>query len=140
MTGTRDTGATWTLVRDGAIWVSRIAISDSDPGRIWVTLSGYRAGSDTPYVLTSGDFGATWTDLSGNLPRAPVNDVIPTAGGTLYVATDQGVFVSPDGTAVWSRSGADLPMVPVDDIEYDASSSRLVAGTFGRGIYQTTLG
>ncbi len=137
---TRDTGATWTLVRDGGIWVSRIAISDSDPGRIWATLSGYRAGSDTPYVLASGDYGATWTDLSGNLPRAPVNDVIPTAGGTLYVATDQGVFVSPDGTAVWSRVGSDLPMVPVDDIEYDASSNRLVAGTFGRGFYQTTVG
>jgi hypothetical protein len=31
-------------------------------------------------------------------------------------------------------------MVPVDDIEYDASSTRLVAATFGRGIYQTTVG
>jgi hypothetical protein len=137
---TRDTGATWTLIRDGGIWVSRIAVSGSDPGRIWITLSGYRAGSDTPYVLSSGDYGTTWTDLSGNLPQAPVNDVIPTAGGALYVATDQGVFTSPDGTGVWSRLGADLPMVPVDDIEYDPSSSRLVAATFGRGFYQTTVG
>jgi photosystem II stability/assembly factor-like uncharacterized protein len=137
---TRDTGATWSLIRAGGVWVTRIAVSATDPARIWVTLSGYRSGSASPYVLTSSDAGRSWSDLGGNLPQAPVNDVIQGAGRTLYVATDQGVFVSRDGGPRWLRLGRGLPMVPVDDIEYDGRNHRLVAATFGRGLYRTTVG
>jgi hypothetical protein len=65
-----------------------------------------------------------------------VNDVVLGDGTTLYVATDQSVFVSPAGDGQWLRLGAALPLVPVDDLEYDASHRRLVAATFGRGFYQ----
>ncbi len=136
---TPDAGTTWILVRNGGIWVSRIVVSAADPARIWVTLSGYRSGVGQPFVLTSGDHGATWTDLSGNLPQAPVNDVVPGPSGALYVATDQGVFVS-TAPGDWSRVGRGLPMVPVDDLEYDAGTARLVAATFGRSLYVTTVG
>jgi hypothetical protein len=30
-------------------------------------------------------------------------------------------------------------MVPVDDIEYDRTSHRLVAATFGRGLYRLAV-
>lgn len=136
---TRDLGATWTLLLSGQPWVTRITASDTDPGTAWLTLSGYRAGSDLPHVLRTSDYGATWTDLTGNLPQAPVNDVVRGSDGALYVATDQGVFVSPSGGPQWLRLGRDLPMVPVDDIEYDAGTDRLVAATFGRGIYRITV-
>ncbi|WP_130337161.1 hypothetical protein [Micromonospora kangleipakensis] len=103
--------------------------------RVYVTLSAYRTGSDRPYVLGSLDGGRHFVDLSGTLPRAPVNDLAIGRGLTLYVATDQGVFVSPSGGGVWLRQGRGLPLVPVDDIEYDGTNHRLVAGTFGRGSY-----
>jgi ligand-binding sensor domain-containing protein len=105
---------------------------------VYVTLSGYRAGSYQPHILVSRDGGLSWTDLSGNLPQAPVNDVIVASGGRLFVATDQGVFVSP-GDGAWQRLGQGLPLVPVDDIEYDPSRQRLVAATFGRSIYDLTV-
>jgi photosystem II stability/assembly factor-like uncharacterized protein len=104
-----------------------------------VTLSGYRSGSPLPHVLRTTDSGASWTDLTGNLPQAPVNDVVLGDGATLYVATDQAVFASAAGDGQWLRLGAGLPLVPVDDIEYDPSHRRLVAATFGRGLYQVAV-
>jgi photosystem II stability/assembly factor-like uncharacterized protein len=133
----RDLGATWTLVLSGQPWVTRVAPDPQDANTVYVTLSGYRAGSYQPHVLVSHDGGLSWTDLSGNLPQAPVNDVIVASGGRLFVATDQGVFVSP-GDGTWQRLGQGLPLVPVDDIEYDPSRQRLVAATFGRSIYELT--
>ncbi|MBO0840101.1 MAG: glycosyl hydrolase, partial [Sciscionella sp.] len=75
------------------------------------------------------------TDLSGNLPQAPVNHIAIGAAGHLYVATDQGVFVS-DSNGRWSRYGRGLPLSPIDDISYDATNHRITAATFGRGFYQ----
>jgi photosystem II stability/assembly factor-like uncharacterized protein len=103
-------------------------------------LSGYRSGSHQAHLLATHDGGAEWTDLSGNLPEAPVNDIVLGAAGLLYVATDQGVFTgnAADG-GFWRRLGRGMPQVPVDDIEYDGHNHRLVAATFGRGLYETTV-
>jgi photosystem II stability/assembly factor-like uncharacterized protein len=136
---TPNLGATWTLLLSGQPWVTRIAVSPSNPATAWVSLSGYRSGSPLPHVLRTTDTGASWLDLTGNLPQAPVNDVIVGAGATIYVATDQAVFVSAAGDGQWLRLGAGLPLVPVDDIEYDAAHNRLVAATFGRGFYQIAV-
>jgi len=133
---TRDLGATWTLTLSGQPWVTRVAVDPSSPLTAYATLSGYRAGSYQPHVMVTHDGGTTWTDLSGNLPQAPVNDVVLSSAGGLYVATDQGVFVSAAGDGVWQRLGTGLPLVPVDDIEYDAGHHRLVAATFGRSMYE----
>lgn len=133
---TGDLGATWTLLRQDDQWVTRVAVDPRRSSTVYATLSGYRSGSQDPHVIVSRDAGASWTDLSGNLPQAPVNDVVLGRGRTVYVATDQGVFVSPSGGSRWWRLGRGLPLVPVDDIEYDSGSHRLVAATFGRGIHQ----
>jgi photosystem II stability/assembly factor-like uncharacterized protein len=133
---TRDLGTTWTMVLSGQPWVTRVAVDPAHASTVYVTLSGYRAGSFQPHVLVSHNFGASWRDLSGNLPQAPVNDIILARFGLVYVATDQGVFVSFAGLNRWLRLGRDLPLVPVDDIEYDPAHNRLVAATFGRGFYQ----
>ena len=104
-----------------------------------MTLSAYRSGEHRPYVLASTDGGRHFADISGNLPQAPVNDLVIGAGRSLHVATDQGVFTSPAGGGRWLRLGRDLPLVPVDDIEYDRTHHRLVAGTFGWGIFELTV-
>jgi hypothetical protein len=137
---TRDLGVSWTKVLDGQPWVTRIAVSEKDPKTAYVTLSGYRSGSTQPHVLVTRSAGARWTDISGNLPSAPVNDIVLGFAGLLYVATDQGVFVGHSAApGFWASLAHGMPLVPVDDIEYDAQHHRLVAATFGRGIYQTPV-
>lgn len=132
---TRDLGGTWTKLAEGRPWVTRVVV-DEDPDRVWTTHSAYRSGSPLAHVYGSTDGGRTWRDLSGNLPEAPVNDLVAARAGILYAATDQGVFTSFTGGGHWFRLGRGMPRVPVDDIEYDPSRNRLVAATFGRGFYE----
>ena len=103
-----------------------------------MTFSGYHGGNHTPYVLRSTDGGTTWQDLSGNLPQAPVNDLILVNGRT-YVATDLGVFTAVAGTSQWYQVGSGLPLAPVNDLRYNAKSHTLFAGTFGRGVWSLVL-
>lgn len=128
---TGDAGRTWTPLLAGKQWVTRVRF---DGARIVVTLSGYRAGTGGGNVLTSSDGGRTWSDITGNLPTAPVNDVIIGPRGVLVVATDAGVFAGLGKR--WIRLGS-LPLAAVTDIEFKAG--RLYAATFGRGVYSMPL-
>jgi photosystem II stability/assembly factor-like uncharacterized protein len=89
-------------------------------------------------VLKTSDGGTTWTSIAGNLPQAPVNDIV-IVGTTLYVASDVGVFRSTNGGTNWKTAGSRLPMVPVTDLEYRAASNTLYAATFGRGMFTLAL-
>ena len=138
---TADLGAHWTRQTDPdlpAIWVSRVTIDPGDANVAYATFSGFRAADRAPYVARTGDGGSTWTDVSGNLPRAPVNDLI-LRGSALFVASDVGVYRSMDGGASWLQVGSGLPKVPITDLEVGSATNVLVAATFGRGIWRVPL-
>jgi photosystem II stability/assembly factor-like uncharacterized protein len=136
---TSDLGAHWNRLSGlPSIWVSRVKVDPASALVAYATFSGYRGGSNAALVFKTTDGGTTWTDISGNLPKAPVNDIV-VSGSTLYVADDLGVYQTTDGGATWLRVGTGLPRVPVDDIELVASTNQLVAGTFGRGVYKVQL-
>jgi hypothetical protein len=121
-------------VLTGQPWVTRVKGDPANPNRAYVTLSGYRAGTGDGHVLTTANGGRTWRDITGNLPQAPVNDVIVGPFGLLFVGTDAGVFAGLGGH--WLRLGT-LPLASVTDIELTAG--RLFAATFGRGVYSMPL-
>ena len=129
-----DLGASWSPMLTGQPWVTRVKGDPANPNRAYVTLSGYRAGTGDGHVLTTANGGRTWRDITGNLPQAPVNDVIVGPLGLLFVGTDAGVFAGLGGH--WLRLGT-LPLASVTDIELTAG--RLFAATFGRGVYSMPL-
>jgi hypothetical protein len=149
--GTKNGGATWTRFTDPALptrWVTHVAVDPGNAAVAYVTYSGLRNGDNTAHVLRTTDGGAHWTDVSGNLPFAPTQDVVvdPTNPNRLFVSTDLGVFTanvakagSQNPTVTWYRLGIGLPRAPVNDLEYQASTNSLYAATYGRGIYRIQL-
>jgi hypothetical protein len=141
---TRNTGGTWTEITAGlpTRWITRVAVDPTDANLAYVTVSGFRNGDPAAHVFRTTNGGATWQDISGNLPDAPVNDLVldPRNRLRLFTATDVGVFVSTDGGGTWSQSGTGLPMVPVSDLEATdtGTATVLTAATFGLGIYRLT--
>lgn len=140
---TTDNGANWENI-SGALpvrWVTRVAAHPTEELTAFVCLSGYRYNEYIPHILKTEDAGQNWLDISGNLPEAPVNDVIPDPDSlnTLYVATDLGVYVSRDGGADWKMLGHGLPLVPVCDLRLHNPTRKLVAATFGRSMYAYDL-
>jgi photosystem II stability/assembly factor-like uncharacterized protein len=138
---TTNLGGNWTRVTDSDVpgtWVTRVAADPVNALINYATFSGYRNGVALPYVIKTIDGGATWTNISGNLPQAPVNDIV-VLGSALYVGTDVGVFRSTNGGSTWRTAGRSLPSVPVTDLEYRVASNTLYAATFGRGMYMLAL-
>jgi photosystem II stability/assembly factor-like uncharacterized protein len=142
---TRDTGATWTDITAGlpTRWITRVTVDPTDANTAYVTVSGYRNGDNAPHVLRTTNGGTSWQDISGNLPNAPVNDIVldPLNRALLYVGTDVGVFTSADGGTTWTALGTGLPQISVADLETAVSAGHtvLTAGTYGLGVYQVTL-
>ncbi len=129
----------WTNVSAGLPdrYVTEVKASPAFPDRVYVTHSGYRDNEFIPRVHRSDDRGATWVDLSSNLPDLALNDVLILPGyqdSVLFVASDGGVYGSTTGGAEWFRVGDNLPFVPVFDLEYDPVNHRLIAATFARSI------
>jgi photosystem II stability/assembly factor-like uncharacterized protein len=136
-----DGGTTWTKSTDPHLpgaYVSRLAIDPSDPNVAYATFSAFRTGGHVPYVMRSADGGVTWTDISGDLPQATVND-IQVVSGELLVATDVGVYLSKTGGATWFKVGTGLPLSPIDMIRYQPATQQLFAASFGRGMWSVRL-
>ncbi len=102
-------------------------------------------------IYSTTDGGAHWAEIESNLPHSPANAVVidPQDANTAYVATDEGVYstrqvgacaVGPSNC--WSVFGSGLPFAPVVQLSAAPATTTpnvLVAGTYGRGIWQIPL-
>ena len=140
---TLDGGASWKHLSGDLPdrWITRVAADPVEAGVVYATISGYRWDEFLPHVFRSDDFGTTWQEISGNLPEAPVNDIIVNWPNNeiLFVATDVGVFVSYNKGVEWAPLGEGMPNVVVTDLELHKPSNKLVAATYGRSMYSYDL-
>ncbi len=136
-----DGGSSYTNISAGLPdrWVTRVQASPNAPDEVFVTLSGYRFGEDDGHVLMSTDQGASWIDVSGNIPDIPVNDIEIDEYDNLYIATDIGVLASSDMGVSWQPFGQNMPSVVVTDLHIDSNTQTLYAATYGRSSYKTDL-
>jgi hypothetical protein len=148
------TSSSWTdtaLPNAGSFDVSSIFVDphDATGATVYATIMGF----GVPHLYRSTNFGATWTNVSANLPDAPTNSVIvdPNDANTVYVALDTGVYVTQaittcPATNCWSVLGVSLPNALVISLEAaaneptgDGRTGMLRASTYGRGIWQQPL-
>ena len=131
--------------------VSGIAIDPHDPSgnTFYVTLQGI--GSDVRIIYRTTDGGGHWKDIKSNLFYQPLNAIVvdPSDAETVYVAGDAGVYATQRvslcgdyGVSCWFSLGSGLPRSPVTALSaapIGTTPSVLVAGTYGRGIWQIPL-
>ena len=114
-------------------WVDGPGSDLAGAGHLWkVTVTG---GTDS-----AGQATATWTDVSGNLPDIPGDDMLITSTGRVVMATDLGVVETTlaslrTGSPQWSRDG--IP-VTIATQAVEGPDGNLYVATYGRGIYRTT--
>ncbi len=133
--------------------ISSLFIDPHDPtgNTIYATVAGIpNLVQHVRMVYRSTDGGAHWSDVQSNLPASAANSVVvdPQDANTAYIATDAGVYITRnvttcgDATACWSPFGSGLPDSPVVAMSAapaTTSPNVLVAGTFGRGVWQIPL-
>ena len=115
-------------------FVTDVANDPNEPLRFAVTYGGF--GTDK-IILTQD--ANRFSQITGNLPDIPVNafSFTPTRD-RFFIGTDIGVFETTDGRATWGLTQG-LPLVPVSDLIYHAASNRLIASTYGRGVWSLAL-
>ena len=138
---TNNSGSTWNNVTAGlpiSPDYTYIAIDPTYSPRVYVSFSGYTNGTK---VYKSTDAGTNWSNWSGSLPNIPVNCIVcdNTANDGVYVGTDVGVFYRDNTMSDWVPFFQGLPNVIVNEMEINYTSNRLIAGTYGRGIWKTNL-
>lgn len=148
-----DDGKVWRSQNGGGLWedvsaglpgryVTRVAADPADPQVVYVAHTGFGQDLHDPRVFRSANRGTTWQSISGNLPDAPVNDLVvdPDLPGTLYAGTDLGVFVTRNLGQTWTPLGGAMPVQPVWDLELHEASRKLYAFTHGRSAWSLDLG
>jgi hypothetical protein len=156
---TAGSATAWTDLTDGTVSngggqfnpdgfdVSSIATDahDATGKTVYATIMGFGIA----HLYRSTNAGASWANISSNLPNAPANSVVvdPNDANTLYVALDTGVYVTTQVTtctssSCWSIYGVGLPNAPVTQLAVAGAMNQggeLRAGTYGRGIWQIPL-
>jgi hypothetical protein len=137
--------ATWTDITTvdlPARFITQIAVDRTNRDIVYLTYNGFTfpPGDTKGHVFKTINGGAAWTDISGNLPNIPVNDIILDPDASfIYIATDIGVFQSADGGATWTTLGTGLPRVAVLSLNGSRHARMLFAGTHGRGVWVLQL-
>lgn len=130
---------TWTRMGQATLpgaTVNRVTIDRDNPNRVWVALSGFAANR----LWETADGGATWRSITGNLPAVTLHDIKrhPTQANWLYVGAANGVFTSENGGQSWSTVNDGPSSARVRELFwYDPTT--LIAATYGRGMFKTTV-
>jgi hypothetical protein len=127
----------WQTLAPSLGWISHIAVSPTNPGTAYVTVSG---STTTSHVFKTSNYGAQWQAIAGGLPDIPASSIVIFPQGQLFAATDLGIFSSSNDGASWTPANSGLPNVRVLDVVYNPGTHRLLAATFGRGLYEYPIG
>jgi uncharacterized protein (TIGR03437 family) len=135
-------GATWTnrsLALPARV-VTAITVDPIDAATAYVTFSGFPTDG-TGHVYRTRDAGSSWSDVSGDMPNVPVNDISVDADllDTLYAGTDAGVMISTNAGANWTSLGFGLPKVVVSSLSLQRRARVLRAATHGRSVWEIAV-
>lgn len=136
---TSNLGGNWSAINNPSdLRITSLTVSPTNTNDIWITCGGYTAAKKVYY---SANAGATWTNLTTGLPNTAVNTSLYEIGSNdrIYVGTDAGVYVRDPANPTWTLVGTGLPNTAVTDLEIYYATGMLRAGTYGRGIWETSV-
>ncbi len=141
---TTNGGGNWTKINNGLPyrWVTRVTVHPDSANICYVTLSGYKVDSLGAHIYRTTNYGSSWVSIKGNLPDAPINDVIidPVYHNTLYIGTDIAVMYTTNLGANWDVLGTGFPTnVPCHDLTFHNPTRTLVVWTHGRSAFKINV-
>lgn len=134
-------GSTWTNITSNStdpLFGRAIVIDPKNSNRVWATTAGTNAGKKIYY---SANGGTSWTNVSGTFPDVSILCMAYTPGSNdgIYVGTDVGVFYKDASMSDWMQFNDGLPHVRVEDLEINSGAGKILAGTYGRGVWSSPL-
>ncbi|GAA2265894.1 MULTISPECIES: ligand-binding sensor domain-containing protein [Kitasatospora] len=125
-------------------YVSSFAVDAANAQHVFVAFSGFsRSWTEGPgagigHLFESHDGGATWADVSANLPDVPADSIRLLPNGGLALGTDLAAFYRAPGDTNFKVLGRNLPTTTVMQLK-TGPDGKLYAATHGRGIWSIDL-
>ncbi|HEY2554667.1 MAG TPA: hypothetical protein VGI15_05395, partial [Candidatus Cybelea sp.] len=139
---TTDGGTHWSNVTPPGVapWgrVDTVEASHASAQRAYVAIDRHVMGDPRPYVLVTGDSGASWQSIVGGLPADQYVHVVredTQNPDVLYAGLERGVWVSLDRGAHWESLRLNMPSVAVHDMRLQPQRHDLLVATHGRGFW-----
>jgi hypothetical protein len=132
-----DKGINFDLVYSASSNITSIDVHSTNSNIIYLTTSG--TGGE---ALKSTNGGTSFTSFSTGLPSIAKNVIVHQGRNSLnplYLGTSLGVYYRDDSMTLWEPFDTNLPNVSVTDLEINLEDNKLIAATFGRGIWQTNI-
>jgi photosystem II stability/assembly factor-like uncharacterized protein len=143
---TKDGGGHWTNVSKNISgmpsWgtITSIEPSHFDAGTAYISVDFHLMDNRDPYIYRTTDFGQTWTQISGGLPKGELSYVRiiaedPNCKGLLFAGTGNALYYSLDDGGHWTPLQNGLPHSTVSWAVVQRNFHDLVVSTYGRGLY-----
>ncbi len=132
-----DHGVNFSLAFSASGNITSIEVHSSDSNTVYITTSDI-----TGQVYKSTNGGTSFVSHNTGLPSIGKNIIVHQGRNTLnplYVGTSLGVYYRDDSMSSWAPFDTNLPNVSVSDLEINLEDSKLIAGTYGRGVWQTDI-
>jgi hypothetical protein len=133
-------GTTWTNIGGGVLpnaYPTDIHVNPNNSMDVYVTFSGF----GNPHVYRSSNGGASWQNITGNLPDVPHQSIVidPLYTQNVYVGNDLGVYFTSNSGATWYAYGNGMPYAMVFDLSIVYPNRHIRATTHGHGVYERSL-
>jgi photosystem II stability/assembly factor-like uncharacterized protein len=138
-------GANWSSITPGTFPerpISDIAFDPNDESTIYAAFQGFATLGQQDHlghIWKTTNAGATWTNVSGDLPDIPVNAlaVNPFDPNDIVAGTDVGIYRTTDGGVSWLPFNNGFPSGAfVMRLVIHQQSGLLYASTHGRGVFK----
>lgn len=132
-----DSGVTFSNDYTAASSITSVTVHSTNSNIVYLTTSGTGGNA-----LRSVDGGATFNPIATGLPAISKNIIVHQGRNTenpLYVGTSLGVYYTDDTMTTWQPFDTNLPNVPVRDLEINLEDNKIIAATYGRGIWQSDI-
>jgi hypothetical protein len=130
-------GVAFTNPYTASVGINSLTVHSSNSNIVYIATTG-----TTGQVLKSVDGGITFVSISTGLPSISKNIIKHQAGhnlNPLYVGTSLGVYYKDDSMTSWQPFETNLPNVSVRDLEINTIDNKIIAATYGRGIWQSDI-
>jgi hypothetical protein len=130
-------GVNFTLVYTAGSGITGIAVHSTNSSIVYLTTSG--TGGQ---ALKSTNGGTSFANIATGLPAIGKNCIVHQSRNTdnpLYVGTSLGVYYTDDTMTTWEPFDTNLPNVSVSDLEINLEDAKIIASTYGRGIWQSDI-
>ncbi|HEV2618241.1 MAG TPA: hypothetical protein VGU63_16700 [Candidatus Acidoferrales bacterium] len=143
---TKDGGGHWNNVTNNIsglpAWgtVTSIEPSHFEAGTAYASIDFHLMDNRDPYIYKTSNFGQSWTQISGDLPKNELSYVRvvaedPNCKGLLFAGTGNDLYYSSDDGGHWKMLDEGLPHATVSWAVVQKQFHDLVVSTYGRGLY-----